>query len=691
MPGNKRDKLGKEGSNYNIFKSKSGITPPSPEERIQYTSNTATGNKALANKSSNILDRNDVSNIIGLHPAIKYDQSFLFPDSEIEIEHQKMILSRTPIVDIYPAKANLGSAAGGGMQIISLDENKGGETFKKLLSGLKGLIPDKYLDPPIPLRFAVQADSLQTSDSFSNTYGQSMFESILSAESTLGSNIAALYGTSDVGELSNRILGGDMMEKLGINNIKSALQNQLPPGSKTADILSRLVNTAASLILGARVDYPSIWQGSAYQCQHQFTVRLYNLNMGDYEGYVENIVIPIAYLLSLTLPISTVKSNEADPFTFSFPLLIRARCGGLFYVPAGYISNIQILKGGDTNDIAWHEQPGIVDVVVSIDSLYDTMVAYEFDDEPFSFNEDVDRPTLNKYISNMIHWVDFGEIEPEKKKEEEKEKTKKQSESKFKKSLKSIKNAIKSVKNAINKVANTALAVVGKVTAFVSSPITALGSVVNKFGLGVTDLIGTANGVSNFVSAITFGKVNLSEKLQPTLNKLRNISSASMSLSENLLGIGNALKQVDNVAKSGASVLGKLNSMTQYFRDVDGFKDGVINAQKMFSDTRLSNNVNRMLENFGALSTYVGKIRETSNKIEKLTNILETYSPRRLTDQVLGVFNQISTQITDLRSQLLALQQTFNNNYVEPFQYIKEWLADFLALMNKLSQYGKKE
>jgi len=536
------------------------------------------------------------ADIIGLHPSIKYPQI----DSSIpKGEHLTNLLARTPIIEIYPAMPKFGSASGGGgMGLLNLDTKEGKSVWYEILKSLTKLFGET-LQPNTPLVVAAQADSLQIGESFSNSYGQTMFEGLFSAESQLGANLARVMGIQDVSDVANSInntpLAGpykSTMEKLAqmFPGIANGNNSTVKNVSSAAGYIAPYAKAAMNLLLGARVDYPSIWQGSNFSAQYQFTIRLYCIDMNDYDEYVESIVKPIAYILALTVPVTTVTTNEPDPYTFSFPLMIKAKCGGLFYVPAGFISNVQINKGGPTNDIAYQQQPGIVDVSITVDSLYDTMVAYRVKGDA-NVNEDADRPTLTKYIASMIDWIEYGDLYHPKAREAAEKPPAESKEvpvkgSKFGQSLKSavkdITNAINSVNESIQSGMSQVMSVVSKASYAVSSPLSLIGESTTSITGSISGLTDTLGASVAFFDAVSLGKLNLNEKLGDALFKVNMINANAFQIGERLTNMSSALASLENISNSDLSFLNKISIMTSTFRDIPFNVDVLkINYQNM--------------------------------------------------------------------------------------------------------------
>lgn len=501
---------------------------------------------------------------IGLHPAIIHPQ---FVDEEVNREYRTMLLSKTPFIEIIPAYPEFGSSeGGGGLQLLSLNVSKGREEWKKILKSIKKILkdalgnedPTKYLSPS-KLVIAALPETIQINEGFANAYGQTIFESLMNVESTLGANLSRITGLRGIEDI-NKVVGEDIRTKVN-ERISNIIENYFPKVKENAlaNQIKTLANTALKLLLGARIDYPSIWQGSSASLQYQFTTRLYVLTTNDLTEYVLRIVLPLAYILSLTLPISLAAgkdSKSADAYTFTYPLMVKARAGGLFYVPAGVISNVQINKGGDNlAEVGYHMQAGTIDVTITIESIYDTMIAFRTEEEDF---EDVqpDRPTLNKYISNLVDWVEFGPLTPEQEKtEEEKEEAKKAIPTK-KDKLQSIKNTLKNIKNLPEKLFENA----SKIAFKINSLVTGISTKIMSFNTEIKTQLSYINGISTLPRE-TFNNIT---------GNFENTKNQFLSTKDEISRSMNAISSIFHFKGDEASV-NKANEITNKYLKILNF------------------------------------------------------------------------------------------------------------------------
>lgn len=133
----------------------------------------------------------------------------------------------------------------------------------------------------------------------------------------------------------------------------------------------KLAGQAREAILnGQRIDFPMMWKGSNYTAQYEIAVRLYNPSPKNDDLYETLIVGPYIALLALALP----KTVGNDTFSYQWPFLIHFEVPGVVDLKAGYISSISVIKGGDVNDRSWIGRPNIIDLRISIGSLYSTFL-----------------------------------------------------------------------------------------------------------------------------------------------------------------------------------------------------------------------------------------------------------------------------------------------------------------------------
>jgi len=146
------------------------------------------------------------------------------------------------------------------------------------------------------------------------------------------------------------------------------------------------------LITGSNIDFPMIWNSSTYAPQYSITVKLVNPLPIDDIAYEFHIIQPLIKLLAFIIP----RSDSAS--TYTYPLICRVDCPGLFNIAAGYIESIDLSAGGEENDISFFHRPNTVNLRITFGDLYSSMINFK---EKKDESDNRDRPSLKKYIDNM--------------------------------------------------------------------------------------------------------------------------------------------------------------------------------------------------------------------------------------------------------------------------------------------------
>jgi hypothetical protein len=335
----------------------------------------------------------DFLNIIGL-PAYCYLGEGGSTPNVFSVIKKKVLQSMT-VIEIQPGAPEFGE---GGMNLFTVSPSKGEETFKKIM---KASGVDKVRS--LPLKIAVLSDYSIT-DSFTHEYADSMFESSANSMGGAAGEITQITGNSSatgaIDQLTKSITGVD----LGIGGKTKELANSVLGNLVNKDKAANITKTIDSIAGGSQVDFPMIWKGSSFTPSYSFTCRLVNPYPENEESYQQYIIEPLAHLLAFAA------NDSASESTFTYPLLCSVTCAGLFKLSAAYISNIEVIKGGESNDISFLQRPGTIDVRMTFASLYTTMVAKEQGSDPTE-----ERPTLKGYLDALrgitvppIIWVEAG-------------------------------------------------------------------------------------------------------------------------------------------------------------------------------------------------------------------------------------------------------------------------------------------
>ncbi len=335
--------------------------------------------------------KNNYNNIIGMPPLEWISSNDLTKEVTVDKALRSMM-----ILFIKPAQPIYSGISGDKGNLFTMDTATGLEKYKKILSAndIK-----KQLVTENGIQVAVQFEN-SISESWSHEYSDSMFESMMQGFGSSAAEVKAVTGKdifhggadimSDMGKTLSDAVGGG-----GIGSIASGLGKfGAGAANKAGDYMdgqdkNSLLSKASKLATGSQVDFPMIWRGSSYSPSYSFTVRLYCPDMWDDNSYNTRVIEPLAHLLAFMCP-----ESEND-LTFTFPLLVQVKCPGMFMIDAGYISNMDVVKGGEGGDISYDQRAGTVDVRFTVNSLYSTMITKS------SFNAQEERPTLQSYLFAM--------------------------------------------------------------------------------------------------------------------------------------------------------------------------------------------------------------------------------------------------------------------------------------------------
>ena len=331
--------------------------------------------------------------IIGLPPQAYLDVS---DGGNSRGRLEDLALATMPMVEIFPCLPRFGGGgdSGAGLQLFSLDPAKGKKEWVKIVShcGFKNEA-EAIKDGPLRIAFL---NETSIGEQWSSSFGETMFEGMVNQGSNMAQSARMLTGTSNLGDAAKQIgsafggTGGEIGNAVGgaIGGAEAGIGRLFGPAG----------DAAGKLFSGSRVDFPSVWQGSSFEPSYNLTVRLYNPFPNDSTAYNKFILAPLCMILAMTVPMSDSK------WTYNFPLFCKARCPGLFELPSAAFSSVRVIKGGDTNDVSWHQQPGTVDLQITLDSLFQTMIATTEDSD---VDKDDERPTLKRYFDSLRDWVDY--------------------------------------------------------------------------------------------------------------------------------------------------------------------------------------------------------------------------------------------------------------------------------------------
>jgi len=328
------------------------------------------------------------SKVIGLPP------SYVIGDTDLS-DH-KLILASMPIMAIYPAYPSLGGGEDkrAGLQTFNLDHAEGRKKYKMIL--------DSAFDESIYTTnehciYVAFTNDASLSESFNSEFGESKFEQLGNMASSSAEELRYMTGQASMGkaiESMKKNMGGILGGLTGAAGGLVGLGEKVLEGVSGGSGLSKVLS-------GSKIDFPQMWKGSAYSPSYSISIRLYNYNPKDLALHKQFIVEPLAKLLAFTIPLSDSAS------TFTYPVLCSVSCPGLFMLKAAYVSSIEVIKGGDANNISFIQRPGIVDVKMTFNTLYGSLIAEDTSLEPGNSVKDRFRPIFKEYINNLNSYADL--------------------------------------------------------------------------------------------------------------------------------------------------------------------------------------------------------------------------------------------------------------------------------------------
>jgi len=261
------------------------------------------------------------------------------------------------------------------------------------------------------LKIAFIPDNFPT-DTFSNEYSENFLQKMGEVASDSIGQIAQMTGNKTATGTARSfaktlresgVAGGDTIGSLVEDSITQIenMEKNLSSKKGAAGALGAIGSMANKLLAGARIDFPQLWKNSSYSPSYSFTVRLYNPNPSNDESTAKFIVGPLASILLLALP------HAVDAGLYSWPFIHKISCPGLFILNPCYVNSINIIKGGDQQQVAWNQRLSIVDIRIDFSSLFNTMVVEK---NPQTSNLGKSRPTLKTYLDSLTDYRTIWDI-----------------------------------------------------------------------------------------------------------------------------------------------------------------------------------------------------------------------------------------------------------------------------------------
>lgn len=345
------------------------------------------------------LPENTLDEIIGLPPG--YGDS-MAPDAP---NMNDVVRDSFPILEIIPAMPELKI----GLEMFYLKEAMTTKPSSDSLSYYEELKQyyNYNLNPNTisnnRLKFAIQSNSFPVMESFANDYGESMFQGITDIASQALNQFRFMAGAGNVQDALGKIKGA--ASSMGLDKVSGAisagekgLSSILNKGTEATGgnvDFNQAASTIGNVLLGNKIDFPQVWKYSSWTPSYTANIRLYNPYPASKDATKRFIIGPLAALLMFVVP------RSSDGYTFSWPWLCKYRVPGLYNIQSGFIRDVTVIRGGDDNHFALNSVPGIIDVRLTLGTLYSNMIG----GDPENLNTR-SNPTLLHYLDEMTGEAD---------------------------------------------------------------------------------------------------------------------------------------------------------------------------------------------------------------------------------------------------------------------------------------------
>ena len=200
---------------------------------------------------------------------------------------------------------------------------------------------------------------LDNNSSFSEEYSNSTMESTIKSKLDEASNkMKEVAFLAQVGGVSSDKFNSVRDEAL--EGLRSLLD-----GSGESNIFSRIFSGVSSVLSGAQLIMPQMWESSSHSKSYALSFYLYP-PYGDTITVYEEVWVPLMHLMAYTLP----RQSYKNPNSVVSPFLIRCFCKGQFSCQMGIVTSM-ILDKSDT--VNANGLPSRIKVTLYIKDLYDEM------------------------------------------------------------------------------------------------------------------------------------------------------------------------------------------------------------------------------------------------------------------------------------------------------------------------------
>jgi len=342
------------------------------------TNSKGSNNNNNKNKSStknNQLDKSVVmvrqSTVVNTDSGIIYGLPENINTNLLGVDIDFDYINNFPILEIIPGKMEYN----GSKTIVNAwDFIPEKDRFYKIINRIlsdAGISTNKISG--IPFRFATNGFS--ANESINSNYSESSLQGANDLVSTMVKDYA--YMSNKNFDTFKSIVKGNL-EGISpeLQQTLSGIYNSINSSLGLEDKIRSISNntTVGGLLSGSRVDLPKIWKNS--QNDKIYTIKItLSSSVDNIQALIDRVLIPYVILLTLSSPISNEK------YLYQWPFVVSAKIKGIFNIPLGAITTMQIMKPGEHLHLSNKNKMLSITVTLSISSLYSTQFIVEGDGE----------------------------------------------------------------------------------------------------------------------------------------------------------------------------------------------------------------------------------------------------------------------------------------------------------------------
>ncbi len=245
-----------------------------------------------------------------------------------------------------------------------------------------------------PFKFALQHFSAQ--DVITNSYGESTFQEVNNTIGSLARDFAYLSGGN--WDAFKKMLSSSLKEMFGpfgevATFMGSTLDKILGAIPMTSELRQKFANSfAGQLLSGKRVDVPKVWHDSTCSMTYNMKIRL-SASIENRQELIDMVITPLTMLLVMSAP-------RADrTYMYRWPWVLNVNIKGHGYIPMGVVTEIQVLRPGDLQIFTHQGRFLNIDVILSIQPIYNTLFTYTASGSPGSARWML---TVNEMIKKIV-------------------------------------------------------------------------------------------------------------------------------------------------------------------------------------------------------------------------------------------------------------------------------------------------